>query len=59
MIARYLEREDALGCTGGVRIEGLGIALLARLASDDPSAIIGLPLIALIAMLEKEGLRVL
>lgn len=54
-IERYLEREPALDCAGSARSEGLGIALLDRLHGDDPTALIGLPLIALAAILRAEG----
>lgn len=55
-IARYLDREDALNCAGSARSEGLGIALLDYLRGDDPTALVGLPLIALAAMLRAEGI---
>ncbi|MCX8086919.1 MAG: Maf family nucleotide pyrophosphatase [Rhodocyclaceae bacterium] len=55
-IERYLEREDALNCAGSARSEGLGIALLEWQRSDDPTALIGLPLIALAEMLRAEGI---
>ena len=54
-IERYLERESALDCAGSAKSESLGIALLARLAGDDPTALVGLPLIALCEMLRAEG----
>ena len=54
-IERYLEREPALDCAGSAKSEGLGIALLDRLTGDDPTALVGLPLIALSAMLRAEG----
>ena len=57
-IDRYLEREPALDCAGSAKSEGLGIALLARLDGDDPTALVGLPLIALCAMLRAEGFEV-
>lgn len=57
-IERYLDREDALDCAGGAKAEGLGISLLARLHGDDPTALIGLPLIALSAILRAEGFDV-
>lgn len=57
-IERYLAREDVLGCSGSLRADGLGIALLQRLDGDDPNALIGLPLIRLVRMLENEGVRV-
>jgi len=55
----YLDRDDPMDCAGAVRIETLGIALLTRVASDDPSALIGLPLIKLADMLLAEGVPVL
>jgi septum formation protein len=57
-IDRYLEREDALDCAGSAKSEGLGISLLSRLGGDDPTALIGLPLIALAAILRAEGFDV-
>ena len=54
-IDRYLEKEPALDCAGSAKSEGLGIALLQRLSGDDPTALIGLPLIALSAILRAEG----
>ena len=58
-IEEYLRREKPYDCTGSVRVEGLGIALLERLEGDDPNALIGLPLIRLITMLKEEGLSVI
>ncbi|MCX7180200.1 MAG: Maf family nucleotide pyrophosphatase [Proteobacteria bacterium] len=54
-IERYLDREDALNCAGSAKSEGLGIALLDYLRCDDPTALVGLPLIALSQMLRAEG----
>lgn len=53
-IERYLRKEQPYDCAGSLKSEGLGIALLSRFEGDDPSALIGLPLIRLIAMLESE-----
>jgi septum formation protein len=55
-IEAYLDREAPYDCAGGVKSEALGIALFERIVSDDPSALIGLPLIALCRMLRQEGL---
>lgn len=55
-IERYLDKEDALNCSGSARSEGLGISLLEWMRSDDPTALVGLPLIALTEMLRAEGL---
>ena len=54
-IEAYLRKEQPYNCAGSVRSEGLGIALLERFDGDDPNALIGLPLIRLISMLEKEA----
>lgn len=58
-IHNYLDREDALDCAGSAKSEGLGAALIARMQSDDPTALIGLPLLALIDMLALEGVEIL
>jgi septum formation protein len=57
-IESYLRREQPYDCAGSVRSEALGIALFDRIESDDPSALVGLPLIRLAAMLREAGLRV-
>lgn len=59
IIQRYLEREPAYDCAGSAKVEGLGIALLERVDSDDPTALIGLPLIALVSLLREHGCDVL
>ena len=58
-IERYLRREQPYDCAGAVKSEALGIALFERIESDDPTALIGLPLIALVDMLREEGVDVL
>ena len=58
-IENYLDRENALDCAGSAKSEGLGIALIASMQSDDPIALVGLPLIALADMLLAEGVSVL
>lgn len=59
-IRRYLEREpDAVYCAGAAKSEGLGAALLARIDSSDPNALIGLPLFRLIDFLRNEGVEIL
>ncbi len=55
-IERYLDKEDALNCAGSARSEALGISLLEWMRSDDPTALVGLPLIALAEMLRAEGI---
>ncbi len=56
-IAGYLDREEPYNCAGSFKSEGLGIALFERLEGDDPNALIGLPLIRLIPLLEAAGIR--
>jgi len=58
-IEHYLAQERPYDCTGSARIEGLGVALVQRIVSDDPSALIGLPLMQLVTMLRNEGVRIL
>jgi septum formation protein len=57
-IENYLRKEQPYNCAGSVKSEGLGIALLERFEGGDPNALIGLPLIRLVRMLEAEGVRV-
>ena len=57
-IDAYVRREQPYDCAGGFRSEGLGIGLFDSM-SGDPTALVGLPLIRLVAMLAKEGLDVL
>lgn len=57
-IQRYVERDNPLDCAGGFRSEATGSALLRALRSSDPTAIIGLPLIAVAEGLRRAGLRV-
>jgi MAF protein len=58
-IESYLRREQPFDCAGSFKVEGLGIALFERLEGDDPNSLIGLPLIRLVSMLERAGVRVL
>ena len=58
-IEAYLRKEQPYDCAGSLKSEGLGIALLERFEGDDPTALIGLPLIALVNMLERAGYPVL
>lgn len=55
-IEAYLRREQPYDCAGSAKSEGLGIALIAALETSDPTALIGLPLIALTDLLELFGL---
>lgn len=56
-IRRYVEREMPLDCAGSAKSEGLGISLLEALSGDDPTALVGLPLIALARMLRQQGVQ--
>ena len=57
-IANYLEKEQPYHCAGSAKSEGLGIILIAAMEGRDPNALIGLPLIALVSMLEEEGVEI-
>ena len=57
-IERYVESESPLDCAGGFKSEGLGISLCESIESDDPSALIGLPLIRLAAILRQVGYEI-
>ncbi|KLT72702.1 septum formation inhibitor Maf [Neisseria arctica] len=58
-ISRYLEREpDAIYCAGAAKSEGLGAALLSRIETTDPNALIGLPLFRLVDFLNTEGIYI-
>jgi len=57
-IERYVDREQPFNCAGSFKSEGLGICLFERLEGTDPNALIGLPLIRLIAMLDREGVQI-
>ncbi|HYQ91942.1 MAG TPA: Maf family nucleotide pyrophosphatase, partial [Candidatus Competibacteraceae bacterium] len=58
LIERYVRREHPYQCAGSFKSEGLGVVLFERLEGDDPSSLIGLPLIRLVRMLEAEGIQV-
>lgn len=58
-IEAYLLAEQPYDCAGSAKSEGLGIALLERIDNDDPTALIGLPLIRTCRMIEAAGIQVL
>jgi len=58
-IENYLSKEQPYQCAGSAKSEGLGIALMERMLGDDPNALIGLPLIKLISMLQNEHIDVI
>lgn len=58
-IENYLQREQPYDCAGSAKSEGLGIALLNAIESDDPTALVGLPLIRTCKMLRAAGVEIL
>jgi septum formation protein len=58
-IESYLSKEQPYHCAGSAKSEGLGIALIERMVGEDPNALIGLPLIKLITMLQNENINVI
>lgn len=58
-IEAYLRAEQPYDCAGSARSEGLGIALLEAIDSDDPTALVGLPLIRTCRMLRAAGIELL
>lgn len=56
-IERYLKAEQPYNCAGSFKSEGLGISLFEGIESDDPSALVGLPLIALCHFLRECGVE--
>ncbi len=57
-LINYLNIEQPYDCAGSAKCEGMGIALLESIRSDDPTALIGLPLIALTALLRDAGFEI-
>lgn len=58
-IESYLLREQPYHCAGSAKSEGLGIAIIEKMVGEDPNALIGLPLITLVSMLQNEGVSVI
>lgn len=58
-IERYLRKDQPYDCAGSFKAEQLGIALFEREIGDDPTALVGLPLIRLITMLLSEGISII
>ena len=58
-IENYLRIEQPYDCAGSAKSEGLGIALLASIDSDDPTALVGLPLIRTCKMIQAAGIEIL
>ena len=57
-IARYVEADRPIDCAGSYKLEARGIALFERIESDDHSAIVGIPLIALTTILRSIGFEI-
>jgi septum formation protein len=57
-LINYLRIEQPYDCAGSAKCEGMGIALLESIRSDDPTALIGLPLIALSTLLRDVGFEI-
>jgi septum formation protein len=58
-IENYLRAERPYDCAGSAKSEGLGIALLERIDNDDPTALVGLPLIRTCRMIRSAGVKIL
>ena len=58
-IENYLRKEQPYNCAGSAKSEGLGIALIAKMEGEDPSALIGLPLIALCDLFREENINLI
>lgn len=58
LLESYLLAEEPYDCAGSAKSEGLGISLLEAIKSDDPTALIGLPLIALTSLLREAGFAI-
>tara|TARA_B100000700_G_scaffold466_1_gene674 strand:- start:876 stop:1463 length:588 start_codon:yes stop_codon:yes gene_type:complete len=58
-IKSYLLKEDVLSCAGSIKLEGLAIAIVTKATGNDPTSVIGLPLIKLREFLEKHGVYIL
>ena len=58
-IESYLQKEQPYHCAGSVKSEGLGITLISSMEGEDPNALVGLPIILLVNMLLREGVKIL
>ena len=58
IIDSYINKEDILNCAGSIKLEGLAISLVLKTQGNDPTSVIGLPLIKLTEYLNKLGVRV-
>ncbi|WP_415878862.1 Maf family protein [Methylomonas sp. TEB] len=58
-IEKYIDLDRPFDCAGSFKSEGLGIALFSKIVGEDPNALVGLPLIKLVALLDKFGVNIL
>lgn len=58
-IENYLHKEQPYECCGSIKSEGLGITLVEKIISNDPTSLVGMPMIALVKMLENEGFAII
>lgn len=58
-IENYLNKDQPYQCAGSAKSESLGIAIIERMIGEDPNALIGLPLIKLVNMLQNEGVNII
>ena len=58
VIDSYINKEDILNCAGSIKLEGLAISLVLKTQGNDPTSVIGLPLIKLTEYLKKLGINV-
>ena len=56
-LERYVAADQPLDCAGAMKSEALGISLCERIVNDDPTALIGLPLTRVVALLERFGIQ--
>jgi MAF protein len=59
LIEAYLKKDQPYQCAGSIQAEGLGIILIDKMIADDPNSLVGLPLIELVKMLEKESQKLI
>lgn len=57
-IERYLDRDEPFDCAGSFKSESLGVALCERIECEDPTTLVGLPLVRLCRMLREAGFRI-
>jgi predicted house-cleaning NTP pyrophosphatase (Maf/HAM1 superfamily) len=57
-IKRYLDADQPYDCAGSFKSEGLGISLMERIEGNDPNALVGLPVINLIRLLDSFGVQI-